>query len=160
MENAYLLLGSNENNRLENLEKARGLIELRCGKISAQSALYETEAWGLKEQNPFINQAILITTFCTAEELLVLLKTIEKEVGRVETVKWGPRVIDIDILFYGNQIVQKENLVIPHRYLHQRRFTLMPLHQIAPCMVHPVLNKTVGELLEECEDGGEVRRVD
>lgn len=159
MENVYLLLGSNENNRTENLEKARSFIALRCGEIKAQSALYETAAWGLKEQNPFINQAILITTFCTATELLILLKDIEKEVGRVETVKWGPRVIDIDILFYGNEIVNTDQLIVPHPYLHERRFTLAPLNEIAPQLEHPVLHKTIGQLLKECGDEGEVKRV-
>lgn len=159
MVNVYLLLGSNENDRFENLKKAALLIEERCAKITGQSALYETEAWGLKEQNPFLNQALTITTFHKPLELLAELKRIEKEIGRVETIKWGPRVIDIDILFYGNEIINQQHLTVPHPYLHKRRFTLAPLSEIAPDFVHPILNKTNLMLLAECEDESEVKRI-
>ena len=157
MTDVYLLLGSNENNRLQNLVSARSLIELQGGKILKQSALYETEAWGLKEQNSFFNQALLIETSFSPHQLLVILKTIEKEIGRVETVNWGPRVIDIDILFYGNEIVEQEDLKIPHPYLHERKFTLAPLNEIAPEFVHPVFQKTIKLLLHECSDASAVK---
>ena len=157
MTDVYLLLGSNENNRLQNLASARNLIELQGGKILKQSALYETEAWGLKEQNSFLNQALLIETSFAPHQLLVILKAIEKEIGRVETVKWGPRVIDIDILFYGNEIVEQEDLKIPHPYLHERKFTLAPLNEIAPEFVHPVFQKTIKLLLHECSDASAVK---
>lgn len=159
MENVYLLLGSNENDRFRNLERACYWISLLGGKILKQSALYETEAWGLKEQNAFINQAVLIETFLTPKQLLLHLKGIEKEMGRVETVKWGPRVIDIDILFYGNEVVDMEELKVPHPFLHERRFTLAPLNEIATELVHPVLNKTVEELLQQCNDTSLVKKL-
>jgi len=159
MENVYLLLGSNETDRFGNLEKACEWIALRCGKILKKSALYETEAWGLKEQNAFINQAVLIETSFAPKELLLQLKAIEKEIGRVETVKWGPRVIDIDILFYGNDVLDTEELKVPHPFLHERRFTLAPLNEIAAEFVHPVLNKTVNELLQNCNDTSLVKRI-
>ncbi len=159
MENVYLLLGSNETDRFGNLEKACEWIALRCGKILKKSALYETEAWGLNEQNAFINQAVLIETSFAPKELLLQLKAIEKEIGRVETVKWGPRVIDIDILFYGNDVLDTEELKVPHPFLHERRFTLAPLNEIAAEFVHPVLNKTVNELLQNCNDTSLVKRI-
>ncbi len=155
----YLLLGSNETDRFGNLEKACELIELRCGKVVKQSALYETEAWGLKEQNAFINQAVQIETSLAPKELLFHLKAIEKEIGRVETVKWGPRVIDIDILFYGNEIVDTEELKVPHPFLHERRFTLAPLNEIAAEFVHPLLQRTVSELLNDCPDTSVVKKL-
>jgi 2-amino-4-hydroxy-6-hydroxymethyldihydropteridine diphosphokinase len=156
MEEVYLLLGSNEGNRNHHLEQARQFIAIRCGEIQAASSLYETEAWGLKEQSPFLNQALMITTSKSPGELLRILKAIEKEAGRVETTKWGPRVIDIDILFYGEQIVNLPDLKIPHPYLQHRRFTLVPLNEIAADLVHPLLKKSVKMLLEECPDKGEV----
>jgi 2-amino-4-hydroxy-6-hydroxymethyldihydropteridine diphosphokinase len=152
MTEVYLLLGSNLGNRNENLHKALKLIAFRCGTITHKSALYETEAWGMKEQQAFINMAIAIQTNLSPLNLLTALKTIEIEVGRVETVKWGPRVIDIDILLYGTQIVNLPELIIPHPYMQQRRFTLLPLNEIASAYQHPVLNKTIAQLLIDCED--------
>lgn len=159
MTHVYLLLGSNENDRFKNLERACELIALKCGKALKQSALYETEAWGLKEQNSFLNQAIAIESSLPPLELLNQLKAIEKEIGRTETVKWGPRVIDIDILFYGNEIVETEELTIPHPFLHQRKFTLEPLNEIEPRFVHPVMQKTVRVLLKECSDTSLVKKL-
>ncbi len=159
MKEVYLLLGSNEGNRIENFNKASELIELRYGKIICSSSIYETEAWGLKEQNAFLNQAVMIQTSLPALLLLTKLKAIESETGRTETVKWGPRVIDIDILFYGNDIVKLPELTIPHPYLHLRRFTLTPLNEIAKEFVHPVLQKTVTTLLKECKDSSEVIQI-
>src|ERR1043165_1493398 len=155
----YLLLGSNESDRPGNLGKARNLIEKRAGKITLRSSLYETEAWGLKEQNPFLNQALAIDSNIPSLELLSILKDIEKEVGRVETIKWGPRVIDIDILFYGDKVVSEEHLKIPHPYLHERRFTLEPLNEIAPDFIHPSLGQTVNQLLAVCADNSKVNQL-
>ena len=156
MANVYLLLGSNEGEREENIQNACRLIELRCGSIIKRSALYETEAWGLKEQHSFLNQAVQITTTLTPVALLTLLKTIEKEMGRVETVKWGPRIIDIDILLYGNEIIELPELSIPHPFMQDRRFTLVPLNELAPLLVHPVLKKSIVKLLKACTDESKV----
>jgi 2-amino-4-hydroxy-6-hydroxymethyldihydropteridine diphosphokinase len=157
MAEVYLLLGSNEGKPLQNLEKARLLIAGRCGPVIRQSSVYETEAWGLKEQPAFLNQAILITTGLSPADLLATLKNIETETGRVETVKWGPRVIDIDILFYRKDIIDLPQLKIPHPQIQNRRFTLVPMNEIAADFVHPVLGKTITELLRDCEDNSEVR---
>lgn len=159
MTTVYLLLGSNENNRQHNLEQALKLMALKGCEILNLSGLYETEAWGLKEQQAFINQAAEVRTALPPLQLLSTLKSIEKEVGRVETVKWGPRVIDIDILFYGTAIINEPELKVPHPFLHQRRFTLAPLNEIASQLVHPVLNKTLEQLLAECEDTSEVKAI-
>lgn len=158
METAYLLLGTNEGAREKNLQKAKELIEKTCGKIIHSSSIYETEAWGLKEQNSFLNEAVSISTSHEPDSLLRVLKDIEVQTGRTETVKWGPRVIDIDILFYGNEFVNEVDLKIPHPFIAERRFTLVPLNEIASEFVHPVLKKTMNELLKECKDEGEVKQ--
>lgn len=152
MNEVYLLLGSNEGNRAEHLLHACELIRFRCGNITAQSAIYETEAWGLKEQTAFLNQAICIRTPQAPIDLLSTLKKIEAETGRVKTVKWGPRVIDIDILFFNNEVIDLPDLKVPHPYLHVRKFTLMPLSEITPDFMHPLLPFTVRQLLENCSD--------
>ncbi len=157
METAYLLLGTNEGEREKNLQKAKELIGKTCGQIILSSSIYETEAWGLKEQNSFLNEALSISTLLDASSLLVALKNIEVQTGRTEAVKWGPRVIDIDILFYGNEVVNNVDLKIPHPFIAERRFTLVPLNEIAKEFVHPVLKKTMNELLKECKDESEVK---
>lgn len=155
----YLLLGSNVGERWQNLLQAQKLIEEKCGKVSLESAVYETEAWGLTDQNSFYNRAIMINTVLEPVELLAILKQIEQYVGRTETVKWGPRVIDIDILFYRNITIDTETLKVPHPYLQDRKFTLVPLNEIAPELLHPIMLKTVQQLLEECTDKSIVTKI-
>lgn len=159
MTEVYLLLGSNLGDRLQHLDNAMALIAERCGALTAQSAIYETAAWGNTEQQSFYNQAIGISTNLAPVDLLVAVKAIEREVGRTETVHWGPRIIDIDIILYGTEIVTLPQLQIPHPYMHQRRFTLVPLAEIAGNVIQPVINKPISELLNECEDDSEVRRI-
>lgn len=157
MTEVYLLLGSNKGKQEENLRASCGFIAESCGAVLQNSSLYETEAWGIKQQNSFLNQVIRINTVLGPTELLSVLKSIEKAVGRVETTKWGPRIIDIDILFYGNQVIDLPELKIPHPYIQDRRFTLVPMSEIAPHLIHPVLGKTISELLNVCSDNSEVR---
>ena len=159
MKEVYLLLGSNEGNRLQNLETARKFVTDKCGTIAKYSSLYETAAWGLAEQQNFINQAIMIKTKIEPESLLITLKEIEKETGRVETIKWGPRIIDIDILFYSSEIIDTPFLKIPHPLLHERRFTLVPLNEITGSFIHPILKKSISQLLDECTDNLQVNKL-
>lgn len=156
---AYLLLGSNIGNRQQNFANAHHLLHLRCGSVKQMSSIFETAAWGKTDQAAFLNQAIELSTNLQEHDLLIALKNIEQQIGREPGEKWGPRLIDIDILFYGNSIVQSNTLTIPHPFLHLRRFTLVPLAELAPNFNHPVLHQTVLELLEHCPDSSVVNKL-
>lgn len=157
IEDIYLLLGSNEGDRDRNIAKAIELISPSTGKLFKVSSIYETAAWGKTDQAAFLNQAICISTALPPLELLNHLKAIEKQIGRISTENWGPRVIDIDILFYGHEIIQQPELQVPHPYLPVRRFALLPLADIAGDATHPVLKKTITQLLAECPDTSDVK---
>jgi len=146
MSTIFLSLGANVGDRASNLEKARSLIDEKFGILKA-SLVYETEPWGGVMQGPFLNQVVQIYTSLSPRELLKTIKDFESEIGRKKTVKWGPRVIDIDILFYGDLVIDEPDLVIPHKFLHERRFVLEPLNEIAPDFMHPVLGKKISEIL-------------
>ncbi|GAB4011628.1 2-amino-4-hydroxy-6-hydroxymethyldihydropteridine diphosphokinase [Spirosoma migulaei] len=151
-----LLLGANLGDRTLTLRRAIDLIAERVGLVVNASGLYETAPWGVTDQPTYLNQVLAVETMLEPEEVLTQTQAIEQELGRIRLEKWGARVIDIDILYYDQLIWQTDTLTIPHPYLHQRRFTLVPLAEIAPAFVHPVLKKTTVELLEECEDESEV----
>jgi len=153
---AYLSLGSNEGNREKWLLQAIALIGSQAGHVTATSSIYETAAWGLTEQPSFLNMALELHMELTPMALLDAILHIERELGRERLVKWGPRTIDIDILFYDQEVLQLPELTIPHPYLHERRFVLQPLTEIAGTYEHPVLHKAVQQLLEECPDKLEV----
>lgn len=157
MAEVYLLLGSNKGNREQYLDKAVQLILTYCGNLRAKSGVYETEAWGLKGQQDFLNTAICITTILLPLPLLHEIKKIEAEVGRTPAVKWGPREIDIDILFFDCEIINLPELHIPHPYLSERKFSLVPLCEIAPDLVHPVSQKNIKQMLAECTDTSKVK---
>ena len=148
----YLLLGSNLGNRLDLLKQARNLIATRLGTITQHSGIYETAAWGLENQQAFLNQVLAVETALIPEELLRQINNLEAELGRVRLERWGARVIDIDILYYDQLVLQTQRLTIPHPELQNRRFTLVPLAEIAPDYVHPALQKSNEQLLEQCSD--------
>ena len=158
MNNAYLLTGSNLGDRLANLNTAKALIDLHCGKTTRFSSVYETAAWGKIDQPSFLNQALEIETTLHPKELIKKVLKVEKLLGRKRTEKYGPRIIDVDIIFFNNEIIKKHFLAIPHPEVQNRRFALVPLSELAPDLIHPVLKKSIRELLEACSDKLEVKK--
>ena len=159
MNKAYLLTGGNIGDREQYLANAREQIALECGNVTKTSSLYETAAWGKTDQPAFLNQALEIQTTLNARQLIRHLLKVEKKMGRIREEKYGERVIDIDIIFFNNEIHNTSFLKIPHPEMQNRRFVLMPLAEIAPDAVHPAFLKTVTELLRDCPDTLEVRKM-
>jgi 2-amino-4-hydroxy-6-hydroxymethyldihydropteridine diphosphokinase len=156
----FLLLGSNLGKKRENLFSAEQKIYFRAGDLLKKSSVYQSPPWGFQHDEDFLNQILQVDTPYPPDELLEILLQIELNMGRkrpAEVKEFSPRSIDIDILFYENKIINTHKLVIPHPRMHLRRFTLEPLNEIAPGLVHPVLKKTIRELLELCEDTSEVK---
>jgi len=134
------------------------MISNQIGIITSESQVYETSAWGKTDQKDFLNKAISVKTSLSPQELLKQISIIESKMGRLRKEKWGPRNIDVDILFYDEEIIENDNLKIPHPQITNRNFVLVPLMDICPDFVHPLHDKTIAALLEECTDTGEVRR--
>ncbi len=157
----YLSLGSNQGNRVENLQQGIDLLSKKVGHITKISAIYQTDSWGFSSAD-FYNICVEITTFLNPKQTLRALNNIERKLGRVrrEDGSYSDRTIDIDILFFDDLIVDFENLIIPHARLYERNFVLVPLAEIAPNFSCPTKKKTVSELLKECSDTCEVRRLD
>ncbi len=149
---AYLLLGTNEGNRMDWLQFGLQQIEQDCGKAVKLSSIYETAAWGKEDQPDFLNMVVCIHTVLSPHELLHKIQDIELKSGRQRVEKWGQRTLDVDILFFNDDVIEDRELSIPHPHLHERRFTLMPLQEIAPGYIHPGTGKSVSTLLEECVD--------
>jgi 2-amino-4-hydroxy-6-hydroxymethyldihydropteridine diphosphokinase len=152
MNTSYLLTGANLGDREQNLERARALLAEQCGTIIRVSSLYETAAWGNEDQPPFLNQSIELQTALNARQLIRKILKVEKQMGRVRTEKYAPRIIDIDILFYNDEKHNYHFLKVPHPEVQNRRFALLPLSEIAGDLIHPVLNKSINKLLDECND--------
>lgn len=161
MNYAYLILGGNIGNKLDNLTKTRALINETVGRITKISDIFITAAWGNTDQPDFYNQAIGIETLLSPHDLLEHLLSIEKQLGRVrDDKKWSARTMDIDILFYNSETVNELHLKIPHPFIQERKFVLAPLAQIAGNFIHPVLGKSISTLLTECDDRSEIKILD
>lgn len=153
MATIYLLLGGNIGDKERIFSEARTILNNRVGEIQLQSAVYETEPWGFESPDLFWNQALELSTSLSPAEVLAATKQIELELGRIRNhTQYGSRLIDIDILFYGDQIINQENLVIPHPRIQERRFALIPLCEIVPDLIHPAFQKSISQLLEESTD--------
>ena len=156
---AFIITGGNLGDKKKNLESAASQIESKVGHIVQQSSIYETAAWGITDQPTFYNQVLAIQTELFPEEIMQILLQIEKDMGRVRTIKNASRKIDLDILFFNNEIIKSENVTIPHKEIPNRRFVLTPLNEISPNMVHPIFKKSIHELLNECKDKLEVKKL-
>lgn len=160
MKQVVLLLGGNIGNRLDFIHRAQQKIEQRAGKIIRSSAVYESAPWGFSAENSFYNQVVIVETSLSPFDILEDILTIEKELGRTRSGKsYSSRTMDIDILFYEQEIIETPELVIPHPQLHKRRFTLIPLVEILSGWIHPGFNQSLTTLLELCEDKSSVTLV-
>lgn len=151
MASVYLGLGTNIGNKRKNMVTAAALLAERAGDVLSLSSFYETEPWGFDSENAFLNAALELETSCSPMELLRLTQQIEREMGRTQKSdgSYHDRIIDIDILLYGNETIHTEELVVPHPLMQQRLFVMQPLAEIAPSLVHPVLQKSMYELYME-----------
>ena len=152
----YLQLGSNLGCKITNLKNAILLIKKRFGYDIFSSSVYVSKAWGYESQPDFLNQVVKVNTHLSHIDLLDEVLSIEDKLGRIRTKKWGERIIDIDILFYDNLIFKSETLSIPHPYIAERRFVLLPLNEIVSDLFHPEKKKKISELLKDCKDKQEV----
>lgn len=160
MNSVYLLTGGNLGNRKKNLSVAIELIQHHVGEIIKRSSIYETASWGINDQPDFLNQVLLVKTKLPPDKLLQALLSIENKMGRERSIKNASRIIDIDILFFNDEIFNKLGLTIPHPEIHNRMFVLSPLNEIAPDLIHPVLKQPVKKLLSTSPDKLKVSLLD
>ena len=156
MNKVYLQLGSNLGERAKFISDAVKKISESIGKVSTLSQVYESTPWRVDGQANYLNQIIEVKTIFSAQDILASILKIEKDLGRVRIEKWGERLIDIDIIFFNNDIIETAELCIPHRHMHERNFVLVPLHEIAPDFLHPKYQKTVAQLYNQSRDSEKV----
>lgn len=159
MTDVFLLLGSNLGDRQAYLHQAIEHIETYIATIVNRSSVYETQSWGKTDEPDYLNQVVQLKTTIPARDILEKILHIEQAMGRKREVKWGSRIIDIDILFYGQSIISEDGLTIPHPELHKRLFTLAPLSEIAPDFKHPVLHKSIFQLKNELKSDLHVKKL-
>ena len=154
-------MGGNVGDTRQYLNQAISLISSRIGRVAAQSAVYQSEPWGFNAEQMFLNQAVMAETKLEPHAVLERCLQIESELGRIRSGNgYEPRTIDIDIIFFGSQIISQPDLQVPHPLMHRRNFVLQPLCEIAPNLVHPVFGKTMHQLLAECDDKSAVEPID
>lgn len=157
MKRVFLSLGSNLGDRADNLQQAKNRIGELIGPVISASSLYETEPWGFESDNEFLNMVLCAETGLAPSGLLGRILMIESQLGRIRCeTRYSSRNIDIDILLYNSEIINEEALIIPHPRMHERRFVMIPLAEIAPELIHPVLKKTIRSLLKSCPDNRKV----
>ncbi len=161
MYNVFLGIGGNTGNKQKNFEDVYAVIEKELGKIVETSSVYETPPWGFQSDDVFWNSVIEIESSFSPEELLQKIHSIENQLGRIRKMHKGyaSRPIDIDILYFDDLYMETEELIIPHRRMHLRKFVLVPLNEIAPTLKHPLLRLTSFEMLENCKDQSVIKKV-
>jgi 2-amino-4-hydroxy-6-hydroxymethyldihydropteridine diphosphokinase len=159
MNKLYLLLGSNQQQPQKQLQLAQKNIAQKIGLVLRQSPVYQTAAWGNTNQPDFLNQVIIVSTVLTALQTMQTILKIEQNMGRIRTKKNAPRIIDIDIIFFNKAIINEKDLIVPHPQLQNRKFVLIPLNQLSPNFKHPVLQKTIHQLLRVCPDKLTVHKI-
>ena len=152
----FLSLGSNLGRRKKNLDNAISHLKFEVGNITNISKVYESEPWGLKNQNFFLNQVIELKTSISPQNLLICCKNIENKMGRTKSIKWGERKIDIDILYFSKIIIKEKNLTIPHPLIQDRKFVLIPLNDLNKDFIHPIFKKTNHEILKNSKDTSKI----
>lgn len=161
MEQLYLLLGGNLGDKQKIFSETERLIELQLGRIKKKSHVYETEPWGFESEDMFWNQAVIVETSLSETECLHTIHQIEKQVGRIRyNQQYSSRIIDVDILFYGDMVLNTNELEIPHPRMIDRKFVLVPLAEIADNKIHPGFQKTINQLLADCSDNLTVTALD
>lgn len=157
----YLLLGSNLGEKFKMIEKALNLIKLEIGDIEKRSSIYESEPWGFSAEEMFLNQVVIVKTELSPVDVLKKTQEIEKKLGRKKIEKnYESRLIDIDMLFYNDEIIETIDIIVPHKQLHKRMFTLLPLYELNKNFVHPKIGKNISKLKKECKDLKKVKVIE